>query len=288
MFCPNCGKNCGNDRFCSSCGTKLNQDAEQSSAWTAEQPCPKCRGTKWEGDRCAFCGAQRNCDSPKTELAIEDSYEIPFRRYRAVLAWIQLAKEELVIEKDGLLGKSVYRIPYTQLSEVVFSRNEELHGIMEFVWNKAAQAFSSTHNPVNLDKVTIKLGAEEDCAYFFHIFYLIKLLAPSTVRFVTRFALADIECLNRYSRNIDLNSYFSRFNPYRVQAVSALSREHIISEKEARALIDALFNKCQQELYEAEPLLAARDYNRMIAERYQRYEKEKLERHERGVKRYRR
>lgn len=44
MFCPKCGRDCGNKRFCSSCGMKLNQDAEQSIVWSVNSPCSHCVG----------------------------------------------------------------------------------------------------------------------------------------------------------------------------------------------------------------------------------------------------
>ena len=61
MFCPNCGKDCGDARFCIFCGTQIQTEARQEAAkteWRVGMPCPHCGGTKLEGNRCAFCGAE--------------------------------------------------------------------------------------------------------------------------------------------------------------------------------------------------------------------------------------
>ncbi len=61
MFCPNCGKDCGEARFCIFCGTQLQTETRQEAAkavWRVGMPCPYCGGTKLEGNRCAFCGTE--------------------------------------------------------------------------------------------------------------------------------------------------------------------------------------------------------------------------------------
>ncbi len=61
MFCPNCGKDCGEARFCIFCGTQIQTETRQEAAkaaWRAGMPCPYCGGTKLEGNRCAFCGTE--------------------------------------------------------------------------------------------------------------------------------------------------------------------------------------------------------------------------------------
>ena len=290
MFCPNCGKDCGDGKFCSECGTQLQQSAKkdtQQTEWKVGMACPHCGGTKLEGIYCAFCGAQLIADLQSTETEEEDSYELPFRKYRAVWASIHIAKEELVVEKDGFLKKKVYRIPYNQLTSVVFARNENLYGTMTFYWNNGVHAGSNVRNTPNIGSVTVSLGFDDNCAYYYHVFYIIKLLAPASVDFSTHFANADKECLERFSHCTDLDDYFKRFNPYRERAISAFSREKAIPQKDARALIDALFNERQKELYEAEPSLAARDYNRMIKERHRIFEEKYKEREERSVSRHR-
>ena len=67
MFCPNCGNNCGDAKFCVKCGTKIQQEATASTAWAPGMACPHCGGTKIEGDCCAFCGAKLTTQQSKTE-----------------------------------------------------------------------------------------------------------------------------------------------------------------------------------------------------------------------------
>ena len=68
MFCPNCGNDCKDAKFCVKCGTKIQseEDAQSSNAvWSVGMPCPHCGGTKLDGNNCAFCGAQMIAAEPK-------------------------------------------------------------------------------------------------------------------------------------------------------------------------------------------------------------------------------
>ena len=58
MFCPNCGNDCVNAKFCIKCGTKVDQEVKEAPEWSGGSPCPHCGGTKLDGKNCAFCGAQ--------------------------------------------------------------------------------------------------------------------------------------------------------------------------------------------------------------------------------------
>ena len=58
MYCPNCGNDCGDARFCVKCGTELSREEKKTEAWTVGMPCPHCGGTQLDGRSCAFCGAQ--------------------------------------------------------------------------------------------------------------------------------------------------------------------------------------------------------------------------------------
>ena len=65
MFCPKCGNNCGDNRFCGHCGAQVQTVTEQKpqqTAWSVGMACPHCGGTKLEGKNCAFCGAQLMAD----------------------------------------------------------------------------------------------------------------------------------------------------------------------------------------------------------------------------------
>lgn len=96
---------------------------------------------------------------------------------------------------------------------------------------------------------------------FYHIFCVIKTLAPAHVRFEVELPkqTKDIS-----ASDIDLDGYFKRFNPYREEAAAAVCKEQGIKKENARILIDEVFDRYQKELYDAEPTMAIRDLNRVI------------------------
>ena len=80
MFCPNCGKDCGDGKFCSECGTQLQQSAKtdaQQMEWKVGMACPHCGGTKLEGNCCAFCGAQLMLEEySKQAMDLNDYFDL--------------------------------------------------------------------------------------------------------------------------------------------------------------------------------------------------------------------
>ena len=56
MFCPKCGKDAGEYKFCPHCGTAM--PVLEAAVWSVGMPCPHCGGTELVGDSCAFCGAR--------------------------------------------------------------------------------------------------------------------------------------------------------------------------------------------------------------------------------------
>ena len=276
MFCPNCGKDCADANFCPKCGTQLQQAVSPTvqSVWSVGMPCPQCGGTKLEGNNCAFCGAQLIVDIQTNEDIETDSYEIPFRGFKATYDMLYLEKDCLIIAKTSFLLSRKIKIPYESLTEAMYCCTEEWVGSLTFHWNNSLPS----ENGASINDVSIKLVGEDHCAFFYHIFYLIYYLSPSSVRFITSFPSVEQVCLKYIGNPIDINDYFDRFNPKREIAVAALEHDKMLLPKEARVLIDALFNARQKELYEANPRLAIRDYNRMMKERYRRYDEEKQKR----------
>jgi len=247
-------------------------------------PCPHCGGTQLDGRSCAFCGAQLVIgDLERVEG--EEVYEMPYRSFWIDGVKLQIAKDFVVIEKKALFQKTVYKISYEQLVEVVFVRTEHRLGQLKFRWYEDLGQNGSVLHAEDCQEVMIWIGSKAECAYFYHIFFLFKLLAPQ-VELTTQFAEADEACLREHSNISDLDGYFKRFQPHREQAVSALTREHALSEKEARFLVDALFNRHQKALYEAFPSQALKDYNSVKAEK-QRVEEEEARERESRAKQWR-
>lgn len=283
MFCPNCGKDCGSAKFCTGCGTKIEENAGHSGAWSVGQPCPHCGGTKLDGDHCAFCGAQLVVAGSEENVCQEDSYEIPYRKFYVLAAGVHMhiAKEFVTITKKVFFSKNVIRIPYNRLKEVVFCRDELTHGSITFRWCEGAVSDSNLVESSQLEEYTLKLGSGEQCTLYFHVFHLFRILAPEA-RFTTQVPLVDQRRLQEYGSIMNLDEYFIRFTPYRKRAVSAIKGEQAISDYEAKELVNALFNQKQNELYAADPSLAARDYNRRMKEINRIFEEEDRERLERA------
>lgn len=124
MFCPNCGNNCGDARFCSSCGTQLQQAAPtaQVGEWKVGMPCPQCGGTKLDGDCCAFCGAQLILNVPNDSDAEEDSFILP--QVRDFCNVIILNDNSFVFRQNPLFSKKIreYEVPYAQIESVAYYR----------------------------------------------------------------------------------------------------------------------------------------------------------------------
>lgn len=173
MFCPNCGRDCGNDRFCGSCGTKLNQDAAQSAVWSVGQPCPHCGGTKLEGNHCAFCGAQLKVDIP-AEIALWKN--IPLGAYECQYGYLKLSNDRMVIKKD--FRKKYARetvIPYGLISDADYHKN----GFLSFGWlfvrwqENATDPFPTTNVEAAQDATTIVFNTPQE-TFMFQLYHAIK------------------------------------------------------------------------------------------------------------------
>lgn len=100
MFCPNCGRNCGNERFCSGCGAHLLADAS------------------------------------KFESAVADSYDIPYGIYKDFADRIELAKDVIVVHSWLIFKTLKARIRYDQLEEVRYVNMGNGHGRIFFAWQE--------------------------------------------------------------------------------------------------------------------------------------------------------
>lgn len=243
MFCPNCGNDCADMKFCPICGTKI----------------PQVEAVKKEQ---------------------EDSYEIPYESMYIsdARAHMHIAKSFVSITKQGFFKKIVTQIPYGKLRRVRYCRNELLRDSISFYWDDMVVSGNSRENVIVLD-----CGGSEGLLEFpsfrskFQIFYMFKVLAPHVV-LETSFDEQHTLILERFSYINDLDDYYSRFSPLRNQAVSAIMKEHGLPKNDAQKLIDTLFIKHQKELYQSDPLLAVRDYHRIDAELNRICEERKRER----------
>lgn len=272
MFCPNCGNDCGEAKFCVKCDTKIEQ-VEKNTVWSVGMPCPHCGGTQLEGNNCAFCGAQlldplRQFGQVNTQ---EDSYEIPYGLYRGELSDIRLYEDHFVIRKWVLLKKYETEIAYEKITEVRYVRQNSRGMAYDFLivrWEKNRDL----PIPVFADRTSVCVSRVFcdvlfDDLLFYHIYCLLRTLAPATAKFSIEISSAYTEETKRRLAEIDLDNYFERFSPFRVQAVTEICKKRKVTRKQARLLVDKVFDQKQKELYDADPSLAVRDLNRIIKAR---------------------
>jgi len=248
MFCPNCGNDCADMKFCPMCGTKI----------------PQVEAVKKEQ---------------------EDSYEIPYREMYIsdARAHMHIARSFVSITKQGFFKKVETQIPYEKLRRVRYCRNELLRDSISFYWDDMAVTDSGKENVITLD-----FGGSEGFFEYpsfpekFQIFYMFKVLAPHA-ELETSFAEQHSLILERFSYIDNLDDYYHRFSPLRNQAVFAIMKEHGLPKKDAKDLIDTLFIKHLKELYQSEPLLALRDYHLIRAEIHRINEEDKQKSIERAI-----
>ena len=133
MFCPKCGNNCGDNRFCGRCGAQVQMATEQQPqqiAWVAGMACPHCGGTKLEGNNCAFCGAQLIADMPE-EYVQRDEYDgFPFGAYNGYRSFMQLDASGVLIKNARY---SERKIPYESITSILLREARVFsHGWLSF------------------------------------------------------------------------------------------------------------------------------------------------------------
>ncbi len=220
--------------------------------------CPNCGNDCAEMKFCPMCGTKvPEMETAKKEQ--EDSYEIPYGKYGGNASnLVEFTKECLIVHHKPLFQKMIVaKIQYDQIMKVIYSRNEKEYGRLHFYWND-----EGNERVISIGFLTgyDELGHEA----VFHFFTVLKSLVPSTATFMLDIPVCD-------TSGIDFDAYFEKFSPYRRRAIKALSRERVLTREAATTMINTEFERRQMELYAAEPALAIRDLNRVIAERYRLY-----------------
>ena len=119
MFCPNCGRECKDGRFCMGCGTRLPEEAvdlRDAAPWRPGMACPFCGANEVEGNRCAYCGgvlASGEADTqediegidellkPREESQMSVEAEISKRRQERIGRQVREGKWEMVCPRCG-------------------------------------------------------------------------------------------------------------------------------------------------------------------------------------------
>lgn len=243
MFCPNCGNNCGDARFCTACGTQLRDIKVQEQ----------------QADKSATNAA---CDhATVNQKKREGSTQIPTSGgYLGVSGSLVLFDSSLSVCVNSLFKKTRTQIPYNQLTTVIYARPQKQHA--NGVLLLRGESNKNIPIPKNLigDKSAISFSQEQD-TLFYHIFWMLKAVAPTTARFqmiVPQAPKAAVESVNM--------DYFFRYAPHRERTTDAICAKHGLPKETARALVNQFFDAKQKAAYAADPLDAIRDLNLIVAD----------------------
>ncbi len=233
MFCPNCGQDCGNANFCSQCGTQLTQKTN------------------------------KGLNTPKGATDIPTS-----SGYLGVDGSVVLSDSAVSICVNSLFKKYRIRIPYDQLTTVIYvrpTRKPKAYGALLF----RGKENESVPIPKNMifsgDHTTITVSWETD-VLFYHIYNMLKAIAPPTARFEMIISPTNEQNLKKAAQIVDIDYFFNMYAPHRERAASGIHAKYEIPVETAKALVDKVFDERQKKMYEADPLDAIRDLNLVVAD----------------------
>lgn len=281
MFCTNCGKDCGDFKFCPNCGTQVQSVADRESkqeAWSVGMPCPYCGGMEIKNGCCAFCGVklqEKVIQKNENVEEQEDSFRIPCGLYKGVSSSITLYDNALVVQGKVLFKKCTTRIPYDQITRVVYSRPNDKIGSVGYLilrWEGNKDQSIPVGNARSNDGTTVTISDLND-PLFYHIYYLLKAMAPKTAQFSMEIPKVELDGLDVLKRDIDLEACYDRFSPHREKAIAYLC-DIGVSAKQAKALINEHFDLRQGMQYNSEPTAAIQDLNRILEEQQRQKEQE--------------
>jgi hypothetical protein len=238
MFCPNCGKDCGDANFCSDCGTRLHQKQENENL-------PKRTNTK---------NGSANIPTNSCYIGIRSTY-------------LDLSDHSVIV--SPLQGyRSRIEIPYDQLCTVIYLRPDS----SGWIKRDGALLFRGENNKyvpvpdfrqIPTDNSSVFFSADKD-TLFYHVFQMLKSVAPSNADFKMIIPETKIKNLDDIAQRIDLDYFWNMYAPHRERATSGICAKYGIKPAEAKALVDRLFDERQRILYEADPIDAIRDLNLVV------------------------
>lgn len=284
--CPNCGAVL---RVYGNWDGKSKQPAE----WTEDMLCPKCGGRNHNGKKCAFCGTQLIEEKLWSKNTKKGATTIPTSGgYLSTGDSLVLSDSGVSICTISLFSKSRTQIPYSQLTTVIYSRptiKPAAHGALLFRGEGNKNIPIPKKEKLCSDKSAITLSKETD-TLFYHIFYMLKAVAPTSTYFEMIVSPSNTQGLDELGKSIDMDYFFDMYAPHRERAASAIHTKHEIPLETAWGLVNRDFDARQKKQYEADPLDAIRDLNLVVedmrrkerlanqrdAERRKRLEREEL------------
>ena len=240
MFCPNCGKDCADANFCSNCGMRLKPNNLHP---TVE--------------------AKPASNLPKRTNTQKGSTDIPTSKgYLGNRGCILLNDSSVTVV--GFLEKRTI-IPYDQLSTVIYLRPVSAWrgGVLIFRGGENKDVPIPEIKNFSVDSASVTFLPDQD-TIFYHVFQLLKSVAPSTARFEMILPEVKIRKLDEIVQGIDLEYFWDKYAPDRERAVKEICAKHKIKPAAARAIVDKVFDAKQKILYEADALDAIRDLNFLL------------------------
>ena len=245
MFCPECGKDCGDDNFCANCGTRLKGDYQQGNSADA-----RISGT-----------IPKRASDQKASTDIPTSISYLGRR-----GVVLLYESAVSISTGSGQFKKRIEIPFDQLVTVIYMRPSS-NGWNDGVLLLRGEAYRDKPVPeirrMSFDDAAATIPLDKDIL-FYHVYYLLKAVAPHNAKFEMIIPKPKIKKLDELAEGIDFDSLWSRFAPFRDSAVEEICNMQKIKHEAARVLINREFDARQKLRYEADPLDAIRDLNQLV------------------------
>ena len=240
MFCPNCGNNCGNAKFCSECGTRLSCGLDMQKSHAPEQL------TKLQ--------ARRFVNLPTT---------MGFSGKSGVLAFYDSAVSISI--GSGKFKKRTY-IPFEQLDTVIYMRpayNGLGDGALLLRGGENRNVPIPLPRRMSLDDSAVTFLEDGD-TLFYHIFQVLKAVAPSTARCYMILPDVKPKNINSIEQQVDMGYFWNEYAPFRRQATQKIEEMYHIKQRIAKILVDRTFDACQEERYKKDPLEAINDLNLLV------------------------
>lgn len=279
MFCPNCGHDCGEYRFCSQCGTQVRNDSTVKESVG--------------GEGCIFLDTTQIPNVYKNKNTKKGSTEIPTSGgYLGIAGSVVLSDSAVSVCVKRLFKKHRTWIPYDRLIAVVYKRpslKSGKNGALLFRGEANKHIPIPGEENIGGDLAAVTVPPQKDLL-FYHLFYMLRAVTPPTARFEMIVPPVQIRGLDEMAKTVDMEYFYNMYAPHRERAASGIVAKHELKTIAARALVDRVFDAKQKQMYEADPLDAIRDLNLVVAdmrreqqrinqadaERRKRYERERV------------
>lgn len=203
MFCPNCGRNCGDDRFCADCGTRMPNSAD------AEK--------------------QQDLGADLTEITqkIPAGFPVKSSYIGERRTYLDLNETTLTVSPTGGYEHRV-TIAYDQIKHVVFMGPEgsgwfARSGVLLFRGEQQSHIPVPAPEKMQLDDIAVFFPAES-APIFYHVYYILKLVAPKTARFEMIRRPGMVGKLDSLGLGIDFADLWERYALRRERAVEELQK----------------------------------------------------------------